>query len=336
MITINAGERTAPGPKQRTVLVHLSSGIGNIILATPLLQALHEIGYCIDLTLDADYKQVSDLFSEWCVVNHLVSETLDHASFSRYDAVVPAIPPFYWPRFQQRYRGGSTGNIVERPPDTLFYRNEQEYYLAFARRLGWTKIEPPCMMLPLSPSSPAEVNANTVVLAPGCKTGEMAAKRWPWFSELSERFDNVAVVGTTDDLRTIKGEPLEFPDHCRSFTGKLTLKETARLIASAGIFVGNDSGLSHLAAALGVPTIMLFGPTPDVTLGHLPPNVVVIRAGLACEPCWFTNRFIACQRTIECLMSVSVDAVVAQMETLIGPPSRIQRSRNPKKVIAPA
>ncbi len=44
--------------------------------------------------------------------------------------------------------------------------------------------------------------------------------------------------------------------------GKLTLPEAAACLARCALFVGNDSGLMHLAAAAGAPTLGLFGPTP--------------------------------------------------------------------------
>jgi ADP-heptose:LPS heptosyltransferase len=50
--------------------------------------------------------------------------------------------------------------------------------------------------------------------------------------------------------------------HFRVFTG--TLEETKALIASAALFVGNDSGPAHMAAALGVPLVVMFGPSDPV------------------------------------------------------------------------
>ena len=49
-------------------LVHLASGIGNIVLATPMLVALDELGFEIDVCLDADYAQTVDLLRPWSVV----------------------------------------------------------------------------------------------------------------------------------------------------------------------------------------------------------------------------------------------------------------------------
>ena len=164
------------------------------------------------------------------------------------------------------------------------------------------------------------VGASTVVLAPGCKTGEMTAKRWPYFPELAERFDDVAVVGTGDDLRRFDGTAMRFAAHVRSFAGRLTLRATAEVLASAGVVVANDSGLAHVAAAVGTPTVMIFGPTPHATLGRFPPNVAVLRAGLPCEPCWFGGaRFRACDRRIDCLRSLGVEEVEREVR------ARVQR-----------
>jgi ADP-heptose:LPS heptosyltransferase len=111
-----------------------------------------------------------------------------------------------------------------------------------------------------------------------------------------------------------------FAAHVRSFVGRLTLRDTAELLASAGVVVANDSGLAHVAAAVGTPTLMIFGPTPHATLGRFPHNVRVLRAGMPCEPCWFGRaRFEACARRIDCLRSLSagqVEAAIASIREL--------------------
>jgi ADP-heptose:LPS heptosyltransferase len=285
------------------VLVHLAAGVGNIVLATPLLVALDRLGAKVDVWLSADYRETADLLRDWTVVRTVTPDP----RFCSYDALIPAVPPFYWRAFASSYAGRA--HVVTRPPDALFYTNEQEYYLHFARAFGFTGTAPPCT-LPIAASDCFGVGASTVVLAPGCKTGEMAAKRWPWFMELASRFDPVAVVGTDDDLRRFDGVPMRFGPRVQSFVGRLTLRQTAELLASAGVVVANDSGLAHVAAAVGTPTLILFGPTPDATLGRFPPNVTVLRAGLPCEPCWFGGaRFRACDRRIDCLGALSVDQV---------------------------
>jgi ADP-heptose:LPS heptosyltransferase len=295
------------------VLVHLGSGIGNIVLATPLLVALHRLGATVDVCLSADYPETADLLREWVLVRTVVQ----CPDLTRYEAVIPAVPPFYWRAFASMYHGRP--RIVARPPDALFYTDEQEYYLSFARALGFAGTRP-CYTLPVGPSDRYGVRASTVVLAPGCKTGKMAAKRWARFPELAAQLDDVAVVGTREDLIRFDGTEMRFEPHVPSFVGRLTLRETAEMLASAGVVVANDSGLGHVAAAVGTPTLMIFGPTPHATLGRFPPNVRIVRAGLPCEPCWFGgDRFRACESRIDCLRAISVDLVVHEVVALMNP-----------------
>jgi ADP-heptose:LPS heptosyltransferase len=324
----------------RSCLVHLASGVGNIVFATPLLLALDELGYDVHVCLDSDYAQTADLLQSWSIVRAVHGDGLAaltrtmrgaRSPAHRWDAIVPAVPPFYWPRFARAYDGpvaaASAGaRIVARPPDRLFALDEQAFYLSFARALGYPDGVRPVPYLPIGPrEAETRVGAGTVVLAPGCKTGTMAAKRWPHFAALAERFDDVVVVGTGDDLRQFDGTPMRFPSHVRSFVDELTLRETAELMAACAIVVGNDSGLSHVAAAVGVATLMLFGPTDHACLGPLPSNATVLRAGLPCEPCWKAAPLAACGRRIDCLAALDIDRVenavraltnIARKETL--------------------
>jgi ADP-heptose:LPS heptosyltransferase len=316
----------------RRCLVHLASGVGNIVLATPLLQALDELDYEVHVCLDADYAQTADLLQPWSVVHTVhrgglaaLLRTLRAAPSGalQWDAIVPAAPPFYWPRFARAFDGpmariGGRTRVLSRPPDRLFAADEQAFYLAFARALGYAESAQPVPYLPIGPrESETRVGARTVVLAPGCKTGIMAAKRWPFFEQLAERFDDVVVVGTSDDLRQFNGAPMRFPPHVRSFVDCLTLRETAELMAGAAIVVGNDCGLSHVAAACGVATLMLFGPTDHYCLGQLPPNATVLRAGLPCEPCWKAAPLAACAKRVDCLARLDVDRVEQAVRAVV-------------------
>jgi ADP-heptose:LPS heptosyltransferase len=294
------------------VLVHLASGIGNIVLATPLLIALDELGFSTDVRLDADYPATADLLRGWSLVGNILAGPA-RPDWPRYRHILPAIPPFYWRRFSHSYRG--IARVVQRPPDALFYEDEQAWYVAFARALGYAERAAPTPRLPVSADDQWSVTAGTVVLAPGCKTGEMAAKRWPHFPQVARMLPDVAIVGTPDDL---SGNENDFPDHARSFVGKLTLRQTAELMAAAGLVVANDSGLAHIAAAVGTPTLMLFGPTPSRNLGQFPPNVTVLSLGMECQPCWYTAPLRACNRRVDCLRQLSPERVAHEALTLIG------------------
>ncbi len=298
----------------RTALVHLGAGIGNIVLATPMLSALEQIRISVDLCLSADYPETASLFDGWPAIRRVFADNeLEVALAHRPDLVVAAIPPFYWPRFRTVFRGH------QRPPDDLFYSDEQSWYLAFAASAGWTGVTKPETWLPIAPNT-TDVTAATVVFAPGSKTGEMANKRWPHFAALAARLGDldVAVVGTADDLAS-GADHLSFPANVRSFVGKRSLRETASLLAGAGVVVANDNGLAHVAAAVGTPTITLFGPTSERVLGTFAPHQEALRAAFACAPCWQATRYGACHGTIDCMRSLAVDVVERRVRTRIAP-----------------
>ena len=68
-------------------------------------------------------------------------------------------------------------------------------------------------------------------------------------------------------------------DRVIDLTGRLAIDEAAACLARASVFVGNDSGLMHLAAAAGTPTLGLFGPTDERLYGPWGEKTRVIRAG---------------------------------------------------------
>jgi ADP-heptose:LPS heptosyltransferase len=293
------------------LLVHLASGIGNIMLATPLLVALSRRFANIELRLDCDYPGAGGLFRHWSALRAVHDSGASELPGGAYHTIVPAIPPFAWPRYAGLYR--HCPQAMSRPPDTLFYADEQAYYLDFARRLGCAVVPAPHSFVPVAPRRESDVSPRTLALAPGCKTGIMAAKRWPYFPRLAEQFDDVVIVGTADDLRCFDGTKMVFPPHVRSLVDRLSLPELAATLAACGVVVANDSGIGHLSAAVGVPTVLLFGPTPAEALGAFPQNVTVLRQALPCAPCWFADRLVACGGRIDCLEQMPPSRVAAAL-----------------------
>lgn len=288
------------------ILVHLASGIGNIVLATPLLEILSRNGFKVDILLDADYEGVAELFDGWDVVARVFKGPDERPILGAYGHLLVAIPPFYWSKYSRRYAARN----VYRPPDNLFYRDERGYYLDFARQIGCEIHGALSYFLP-TPTAAVGRRRTALVLAPGSKPGLMSAKRWPFFGELAALFPDVTLVGTKEDLSTFDGQPMQFPQHVTSYIGRVSLYETAIILANAGVVVANDCGLGHLAGALRVPTILLFGPTPHQTLGSLPHNVTVLRSNLPCEPCWLRSRLEPCNAMLTCLKTLNVPLVAS-------------------------
>jgi ADP-heptose:LPS heptosyltransferase len=86
----------------------------------------------------------------------------------------------------------------------------------------------------------------------------------------------------------------------------------AALLACCRAYVGNDSGVSHLAAALGVPTVAVFGPTDPRLWAPRGRQVRVVQHSLACWPCGVDQRRVCVAR--RCLEAVSSDEVVRAVE----------------------
>lgn len=95
----------------------------------------------------------------------------------------------------------------------------------------------------------------------------------------------------------------------RVLAGDLTIRETASLIAQAGLFIGGDSGLAHLAVALGTPTVVLFGPSDHRKWGVEGPRNAIVRRDLACSPCFIFGYHKFCH-SISCMTGITVTEVL--------------------------
>ena len=92
------------------------------------------------------------------------------------------------------------------------------------------------------------------------------------------------------------------------FLHGLSLIQLASAIRGCRLFIGNDSGVSHLAAALEIPTVALFGPTDPEIWSPRGKKVVTIRRKIQCSPC-SRERCSQCQH-LECLNAIQVEDVV--------------------------
>ena len=71
----------------------------------------------------------------------------------------------------------------------------------------------------------------------------------------------------------------------RNLAGETSLREFIDLAAACRLFLTNDSGAMHVASALGVPTVTVFGATDDTTTGPTGPLARVVREHAECSPC---------------------------------------------------
>jgi heptosyltransferase-3 len=108
--------------------------------------------------------------------------------------------------------------------------------------------------------------------------------------------------------------------HCQTppidLTGQLTLKELGAAIAKARLFVGGDSMPMHIAAAMGTPTVALFGPSDDSLWGPWrTPHRIVASDRHPCRPCGLDG--CGGGKISECLSTLPVDRVLTACEELL-------------------
>jgi lipopolysaccharide heptosyltransferase II len=108
-----------------------------------------------------------------------------------------------------------------------------------------------------------------------------------------------------------------------SLAGRLPLVDVARLFAQASIFVGTDSGLAHLAAALDTPSVVLFGSTDPGKWGARGKRHRVVRHRLSCSPCAIFGYFKPCD-SIACMQAIGEEEVIAAAAELLVPTIRIE------------
>jgi hypothetical protein len=96
--------------------------------------------------------------------------------------------------------------------------------------------------------------------------------------------------------------------------GPLSLAQVAAAVARTDIYVGNDSGISHLAGALGVRTVALFGPSDPLQWAPRGDKVVLLRRGLDCSPC--TGAVMKSCRHRACLSELTPGKLIDVMVRL--------------------
>lgn len=134
------------------------------------------------------------------------------------------------------------------------------------------------------------------------KTAELvrrlSAAGYPVVLTAAPSEDELAMVRRIVDLT---GQPVV------NLSGKLSLKQLAALTARARLFIGVDSAPMHIAAAMGTPTVALFGPSGDIEWGPWMTLHRIIVSSHSCRPCG--NDGCGGGKVSECLTAISVDTV---------------------------
>lgn len=163
-----------------------------------------------------------------------------------------------------------------------------------------------------------------------CGAGESwgrdaSLKQWPVlrFAQLADRVveelgGKIVLLGSDSErpladivINAMKHKPIDL-------VGSTSLVDLAAILQDMRLVVTNDGGPLHMAVALGVKSVSLFGPVDEKVYGPYPPDNghAVLKAQLDCRPCYRNFRMPLCERDRECLKSISVDEVFREVKRL--------------------
>ena len=151
-------------------------------------------------------------------------------------------------------------------------------------------------------------------------------KQWPeeHFSALIdlliEKNDvNILLVGGADEVEVaaqLLGS-LQHPGSVASMVGKTSLADLPRLLKNCSLYIGNDSGPKHIAAAVGIPTVGIHSGVVDpVEWGPIGPNAVALRRNMTCSPCYLAKAE-DCPRLLACLQFFEPNLVYETADLLL-------------------
>lgn len=214
--------------------------------------------------------------------------------------------------------------------------HESYYYLELLRRLGWLDKLPTLtkITLHLAPGASeaaesrlqkagAHLNSLHIALAPGAAYG--AAKCW-----LPERFATVAdslidefnadviLFGTPSEVEVSRQIAARMRHQPISLVGQTPIGELPALFSRCRLFIGNDSGAMHVAAAVGVPVVGIFGSTDPFGTAPVTPRRTLVQRKVACSPCFLRE----CPIDHRCMTRVTVSDVHAAARQWLEPPPR--------------
>jgi ADP-heptose:LPS heptosyltransferase len=195
--------------------------------------------------------------------------------------------------------------------------------------------------LPVPDHLPAELFAKRLVCIHPAAGTEM--RQWPrsYFAALIDMLAadedvNLVLVGSPDEDE-IASEILELVQNQASvwsLVGKLKLSELPSVIMASSLFVGNNSGPHHLAAALGVPTLGIHSGVVDAhEWGPLGPNAAAIRRDMSCSPCYLAE-IGHCTRNLACLKTLRPSDVFAMCRRLLAIGNRETTERAQPEFVA--
>ena len=209
--------------------------------------------------------------------------------------------------------------------------HEKFYYLELLRRAGWLESSPDVAQISMNVpdvrrrsagetlrEAGARPQAFRVAIGAGASYG--SAKCWfpDRFADAANRFQaendaDIILFGTPGEVTVsnaiiagMKRKPIDL-------TGQTAIGDLPALLSQCHLFLGNDSGAMHVAAAVGLPVVAVFGPTDPEGTSPVTTRFSIVQQKPYCTPC-FLKR---CPTDHRCMKNVSPDMVQMALQQWI-------------------
>jgi heptosyltransferase II len=231
-------------------------------------------------------------------------------------------------------------------PDWRSARHEVFYYLYLVTALEQLLYETssicetdPDASLEVSPARKTEASQilasfgitgdrSIVALCPGSINSR--AKRWAAesFAALADRLledrRQVVLVGSASEADVTSEVTRQMRLKPVVLTGNTTIDQLTSILSTVDLLVSNDTGPAHIGAALGRPTLVIFGPTNPLTTRPLSGQAEIIRHPPDCAPCMLRD----CPIDHRCMTAITVDEVFERSQVLLKRSSFAKTVRN--------
>jgi len=206
--------------------------------------------------------------------------------------------------------------------------HEQFYYLELLRRAGWINSLPQesCVKLDVSQEQARRAEENLLSvrarqdrprIAIGAGASYGSAKCWPpdRFADFVNRFRlhtdaDIILFGTAAEQQVADAIAAGIRGLSISLVGKTTTADLPALLSRCQLFVGNDSGAMHVAAAVGLPIVAIFGPTDPHGTAPITSRCTIVQEKPFCSPC-FLRRCPIDHRCMTCVQCEAVDSAAS-------------------------
>ena len=262
-------------PEQNThkILLITLSNIGDAVMTTPVLEALHQRypQAVIDIVSDA---RASQLFSH-CPYRGAILNKNKQAGWRGTATLVRQLRNTHYDLVVDLRTDGLTlllragQRLTRRGGRPLGHHAIERHFGVISRHIGTGSI--PAAEIWLSEAEHRFANEQLsglpgqrwLALGPGAR---WQPKRWPALhfralvNQVAKKFDAVILLGDATEIAACQDIGSQLPLPAINLAGKTELLQAAAVLTRAQLFVGNDSGLGHIAATTGTPTTTVFGP----------------------------------------------------------------------------